>query len=104
MISKTFDKTLRLYFHVEVTQDIDELNSFLNSKNFPKRNEEFRKELLQKINNSEVSVNEFEKLTGIDYESQEEVNEFLIDEIWKPLYGDEPICRRITLRNRTQSN
>ncbi len=78
-------------FYAGAVYDYENLMKFLLHQDFPNRNSEFKKELLEAIQSSNISIDKFENLTGIDYETQKEVNEFLTNEIWKPLYGDEPI-------------
>ena len=82
---------LRLYYHVEVLLDMQELKQYISNDKFQNRNAEFKKELAEAILERHISTQKFEKLTGEDFETQEEVNEFLKTEIWQPLYGDEPI-------------
>lgn len=83
---------LETYCHVEYfTDDWESVKRFLNHPNFPDRNAEFKKELAQAIIEHTISTKEFEKLTAEEYETQEEVDSFLIREVWQPLYGDEPI-------------
>lgn len=85
------NKIIEDRFYAGAVYDYENLAKFLSHPNFPNREKEFKKELSDAIQNSKVSINEFEKLTGIDYESQKEVNEFLKTEVWQPLYGEESI-------------
>lgn len=78
-------------FYAGAVYDYENLTKFLSHPSFPHREREFKEELSEAICNSKVSINEFEKLTGIDYETQKEVDEFLKTEIWQPLYDDEPV-------------
>ena len=83
---------LETYCHVEYfTSDWESVKRFLNHPNFPDRNAEFKKELAQAITEHRISTQEFEKLTGEEYETQKEVDDFLVREIWQPLYGNEPV-------------
>lgn len=86
------DNVLSLYFHVNHNFDIDDVKRYLNNTNAPNRRIDFKNELAQSILNQSINPQKFEKLTGDDYETQEEVDEFLKTEIWQPLYGDEPIA------------
>lgn len=82
---------LSAYFDVDVVTNYQSMKRFLQHPNFPNRNDGFRKELASAIIYHKITPKIYEDLTNHDLETQEEVNEFLINEIWKPLYGDEPI-------------
>ncbi len=82
---------LETTFCVDGLVNWEMIKQSLRHPDFPNREKEFKKELVDAIKNQTINLKEFEKLTGIDYEMQDEVDEFLINEIWKPLYGDEPI-------------
>ncbi|MEO6590667.1 MAG: hypothetical protein ABIP06_15330 [Pyrinomonadaceae bacterium] len=83
--------TIKRHFNANYTSSTETLLRELESPTFPNRKQEFREQLAEAIKNSLISNSELEKLTDDEYENQEEVNEFLINEIWKPLYGNEPI-------------
>lgn len=85
------EKVLFNRFDVDIAPDYESLKNYLNNPNFPERGNIFKRELAETILNDRLSPENYEKLTNHDLETQEEVNEFLISEIWKPLYGDEPI-------------
>jgi hypothetical protein len=51
----------------------------------------FRAELARAIRDSEISPAEYERLTACDLDAQADVDRFLVEEIWRPLYGDAPI-------------
>jgi hypothetical protein len=83
---------LETYCHVEYfVDDWQRVKEFLNHQSFPNRNSKFKQELAETISNHSLSTKELDLLTANELETQEEVNEFLLNEIWKPLYGDEPI-------------
>lgn len=82
---------LKTTFSVEGSSDYESVKRTLRHQNFPDREIKFKKDLSEAIKCSKFSIDKFENLTGFDYETQEEVNEFLIKEIWQPLYGDELI-------------
>lgn len=71
--------------------DFEVLKRELNHPKFPNRAIEFKRELASAIANHLITPKILEDLTDIDYEAQEEVDEFLKTEIWQSLYGDEPI-------------
>lgn len=85
------DYVLGLYFHVNHGFGIDDVKNYLDNPKVSDRSQLFKKELAQAIVNHSIGTKEFERLTADDYETQEEVDEFLKTEIWQPLYGDEPI-------------
>lgn len=92
MKEKSFlKKRLESTFCVDGIVNWDSFKHSLYHPDFPNREYEFRQELANAILNDTISIKEFENLTDIDFETQEEVNEFLKTEIWKPLYGNEPI-------------
>ena len=85
------EKVLFNRFDVDVVPDYDDLKNYLNNPEFPERGENFKHELADAVLNNKLTPERYEKLTNHESETQEEVNRFLISEIWQPLYGDEPI-------------
>lgn len=93
MSEKSFLKRrLESTFCVDGIVNWNSLKESLHHPNFPNREKEFKQELATAILSNTISVKEFEELTDIDFETQEEVTEFLKTEIWQPLYGDESIA------------
>ena len=82
---------LETTFSQGVQTDWDDLRRFLNLPEFSDRARKFKRELADTILNHKISPQEFERLTAIDQDTQEDVDKFLIEEIWKPLYKDEPV-------------
>lgn len=82
---------LGLFFHVNHGLEINDVKKYLSNTNALHRNQEFKKEIAEAIINEALSPQQFEKLTGEEFETQKELSQFLINDIWKPLYGDEPI-------------
>lgn len=82
---------LKTTFSVEGSSDYESVKRVLNHPNFPNREKEFKEELVNAILKQPISTEEFEKLTDIDFETQDEIREYLLTEIWQPLYGDEPV-------------
>ncbi len=72
-------------------EDWERLRDFLNNPTFPDRATNFREQFASSILNETITPSILEKLTDIECETQKEVNNFLINDIWKQLYGDEPI-------------
>lgn len=89
--SQLLEQILETRFYAEAVEDYDSLKKFLRHPNFPNREMEFKQQLVKAILKSTISPERYEKLTGHELETQEEVDEFLRTEIWQPLYGDEPI-------------
>lgn len=85
------NRILENRFYAGAVYDYDDLLKFLKHPNFPNREGAFKRELSSAILNHKISIQEFEDLTMIDYEAQDEVDEFLKTEVWQPLYGDEPV-------------
>lgn len=85
------ERVLENRFYAGAVYDYEDLSKFIKHPNFPDREGGFKRELANAISNHTISIQKFENLTKIDYEAQEEVDEFLKTEIWQPLYGDEPI-------------
>lgn len=82
---------LETMFCVDGVDDYELVKKTLNDSRFPNREGQFRKELVDAIKHQTISIEQFERLTGIDYETQNEISNFLVENIWKPLYDDEPI-------------
>ncbi len=80
-----------LYFHVNHSLSIEDVKKYLQNPNLLERANEFKKQLASAIVNSSITPQKFERLTAEEFETQEEVNNFLKTEIWQPLYGDEPM-------------
>lgn len=85
------EKVLGLYFHVNHGFGVEDVKEYLNNSTMPTRNNKFKYELACAISKHSINPQKFERLTGDDYETQQEVDEFLMREIWQPLYGDEPV-------------
>lgn len=86
-----FKKRLESSFCADCSVDWNTFRASLRHQEFPDREREFKKELAEAILNKTITTQEFERLTDIDFDTQEEIVEFLISEIWKPLYGNEPV-------------
>lgn len=91
--SNLLQDVLRRYYHVEVLGAdnwVQDLLSFLRATKFPCREKEFRHQLAYAILNKTISPSQYEKLTDLELETNEEVVKELT-ELWTYLYGDEPI-------------
>ena len=82
---------LETEFSQGVATDWDALDRYLNHPRFPNRARDFKRELADAILNHTLSPKEFECLTVIDKDSQEDVDGFLLEELWMPLFPDEPV-------------
>ena len=82
---------LETYFCQGVEMSYDELNQFLKNESFPDRARTFKRELADAIINHKITPEEFQDLTAVDQDSQEDVDKFLTTEIWDPLYDNEPV-------------
>jgi hypothetical protein len=92
MLSDLLTDVFETYFGANYfINDWERLKEFLNHPNFPDRADKFKRDFANALKNKEITPKVLENLTDIDYETQEEVDEFLTNEIWKPLYGDEPV-------------
>ncbi|MDM7920751.1 MAG: hypothetical protein QUS14_00510 [Pyrinomonadaceae bacterium] len=84
-------RILQTRFSQGVETDWDGLDRFLNHPEFPTRARDFRRELADAILNHTISPEEFEELTAIDRESQDDVDSFLREEVWEQMYENEPV-------------
>jgi hypothetical protein len=84
---------LECEFNVDVVTNHEELKRIrTDSTFFPNANRsEFRKNLVETIIENKLTPSIYEYLTNHELETQKEVNEFLVEQIWKPIYGDEPV-------------
>lgn len=82
---------LKRHFNVNYRSDSQTILREVVTDKFPNRRNQFKKELLSAMKTNLISVEEFNKLTDDELETQDEVNRFLENEIWQPLYKDEPI-------------
>lgn len=88
------EELLETTFSMGVETDWEDLRRYLKEPDFPDREKLFKNELADAITNHTISPEKFEKLTAIDQDEQEDVDAFLTDEIWKPLYGNEQVRLR----------
>jgi hypothetical protein len=82
---------LENYFNIDIETNYESIGKYIKNPEFPGRDEKFKGQLARAILNNEITPEIYEDLTDAELETQEEVDKFLIDEIWKPIYGDEPI-------------
>jgi hypothetical protein len=80
---------LKTRFSAGVATDWEGLERFLDHPRFPNRRAELREELSRAIREHLISPAELERLTSIDQDEQADVDRFLIDELWVPLFGPE---------------
>ncbi|RJF98073.1 hypothetical protein [Noviherbaspirillum saxi] len=87
-----FKEDIATYWHCEA-RDKDTglmLLNDLRKARHPINEEEFIQFLTDAILNKSISIMEYEQLTSLDFESDDEVAEDLRD-LWWMLYGDRPI-------------
>lgn len=80
---------LKSYCNVNAVS-VDSLVRDLQNSIRPEVASEFRKQLAAAIKNQSMSPEQYETLTGEDFDSQEALIEWL-EELWTHLYGDKPI-------------
>lgn len=90
-LNKDLIYILECKFNVDVATNYDEIKSYIKDPKFPSRDVEFRNDLASTILNHSITPKIYEDLTDAELETQEEVDEFLINNIWQPLYDGEPI-------------
>ena len=85
-------KVLGDYWHVNSIDDnaASDIKRMLNSPKFPDRDATFCQQLSSAIREQFISPEEYERLTGEDLESREEVAGRL-RELWRDIYDDRPL-------------
>lgn len=87
-----FKEDIANYWHCEV-RDRDTgimlLNALRNPRH-PLNEDEFVQFLQDAIVNKRMTIAEYERLTALDLETEEEVAEDLHD-LWRMMYGDRPV-------------
>ncbi len=91
---KILKKILETEFVAGVETDWDEIHRFINDPEFPTRKRDFRNQLADAIMHGTISPEEFEELTAVDRDDQDDVNSFLKETIWDRLYENEPVSIR----------
>jgi len=84
-------RILKTQFKQGLGPNWDGIHQYLNHPEFPSRARNFKRELADAILNHTITPEEFEKLTDVDQDSQEDVDKFLTTEIWNQLYQNEPV-------------
>jgi hypothetical protein len=84
----SFDKDISLYWHCEVRDQFaaSDLKSALADKRHPMDAEDFRQMLAEVIRTRRYSLKQYEAMTGLDFESVDEVADDL-RELWRLMYG-----------------
>lgn len=84
-----FNKDLSLHWHCEARDQhsITDLRSALADRRHPLTEDEFRNMLAQAICERRYSAQEYLALTGLDFETADEVAQDL-QQLWRQLYGD----------------
>ena len=84
-------RVLKTQFKPGLETNWDGIRNYLNHPEFPNRARKFKQELADAILNHRISPEEFEKVTELDRDSQEDVDKFLTEELWEQLYPNEPV-------------
>lgn len=79
-------RLLQTHFRQGLGASADELRAYVGEDD-----DAFRAELARAIRGSEITPAELERLTDVDQDAQEDVDRFLLEQIWEPLYGDAPV-------------
>ena len=84
-----FDKDISLHWHYEARDQhaISDLRSTLADPRHQLKESDFRQMLAQAIRERHYSVQEYEALTGLDFETVDEVVQDL-QQLWQQLYGE----------------
>lgn len=89
--NETLYHFLECNFNVDVVTDYEYMKRYVSDPNFPNRNEEFKKALADAILYHKITPETYERITDAELETQEEIDELLVNDIWKVIYGNEPI-------------
>ncbi len=86
-ISELMTYILESYFDVNAFNDnwLNSLKKTLNAPNFPNRNADFQNELANAILHHHISLQQYEKLTGQDFDEEQDLEDWL-REVWTMLY------------------
>lgn len=93
MKAKGIEEPLRHYLktYCDVNAvEINELRKQIRNPKIPERANAFRKQLASTIVNKSLNPEEYEALTGEDFDNQEELETWL-RELWRLIFDDAPI-------------
>jgi hypothetical protein len=79
------------HFTAGVATDFDDLTRFLRPPRFPGREEALRLALAEAIVHHRLTRKDFEALTAIDWDTQADVDRFLLEELWEPLFPGQSV-------------
>lgn len=74
------------YFYPGASSSSDDIISDLNKPNYPDRANIFKEQLNEAILTCSISPAELERMTGVDFETQEEADDYLRNYVWKTIY------------------
>lgn len=94
-ISELMTRILKSHFDVNGFDDnwLNSLKKTLNTPNFPERNAQFQNELAHAILHHHISLQQYEKLTGQDFDNEQGLEDWL-REVWEMLYAGQAIRLR----------
>lgn len=78
------------YCHVEWAEEINELTNDVKKSDWAYDPHLFKQQLREAIINLSFTVNEYESVTGHDFDTEHDLVEWL-KEIWSTVFPDEPI-------------
>ncbi len=78
------------YCQVEAPEGIEALRDDLRQPQWRERTALFRQQLADAIVNKTITPEQYERLTGLDFDTPEDFNKWLRC-LWKELFGDDPI-------------
>jgi hypothetical protein len=81
-------RTLRAYCNVDAL-DLDGLRSYLASAKGREQADEFKAQLAAAIEGKILTPAEYERLTGEDFDSPEDLKKWLV-QLWRELFGTTP--------------
>ncbi len=81
---------LRSYCNVDALDAIPRLGDFLRRKDRAREAALVRSQLAEAILRRTLSPEQYEELTGHDFDSPDELDRWL-RQLWRDLFGDEPI-------------
>ncbi len=82
---------IKRHFNMNYMSSAETILRELENPDFPNRKVEFKQQLKKAVTENSLSAEELENLTDDEFETQKEANDFLRNEVWKTIYGNEPI-------------
>jgi hypothetical protein len=83
------DYVLGNYFLIEALSE-EGARKYLDNPKYPARKVQFKAELADAIKNRTITREGLYKLTGDLVDSEDDVQDFLVNEVWKEIFPGEP--------------